>query len=738
MIMDAVYDTGIFSTKELDQINRVRHYKKVTSVGDLVGCDGRSILPEMYTPTGGESRWKFPHQQPTTADFQVWRKGLGALSRTGNKLYLSLGKFTAAPHKPDNWFINNAETDIYHRTTTGAYEHYSLTHCRRTTRFGAKFALQQMTLEHPSLDKRLTPHNWTGDEVRYHSAYPINLPQSETPTTMLDIIESQENKSLWTNLRVDGDDGGKWIYTSLMAGTLAAGHDGSYQQDLATDICAGAAVLYSTSTDQYAELTWVEKSDNKTATNYRGEILGAIATQLLIKFAVEGREVTGHRLLGIGCDNMGVVHHGNNPKRPLKEKQSQADLLRLLKHLVEHSKVRGELRHVHSHSDKHTRREDMTLAQFINVRADEIVGKALTTAIAKNRFITGVFPLEKVVIMTDGRRVSGSPKEAILELWGERVAIELFHRRKIVAKQLFPYVYWEGMHQVMRSFPVMFRTWITKHVSHFNGTNRQLSRWDGTVRNVCPNCNRNDESTTHINRCPDPGRRRVMKDSVNELRKWMDSEQTDGELTSLICRYVNHHGESTMVSLLSSTQSKYKAAAILHDTLGWSNFMEGRISVMWVDHRKNDIQGRKLRRGWDSWARGLMRRLLQMTHQQWMYRNATVHLKIKHGCTAVEHRRLLDEINLCLDIDPEDLLHEHKQLLFTNFKNLAKGPVKDKREWLAEFHAARSLARHVGRGTRVTLRTRYTQAKHPRIQLVREVAQVDSEGSQRWRRRIRI
>ena len=133
-----------------------------------------------------------------------------------------------------------------------------------------------------------------------------------------------------------------------------------------------------------------------------------------------------------------------------------------------------------------------------------------------------------------------------------------------------------------------------------------------------------------------------------------------------------------------------------------------------------------------------MRRLLQMTHQQWMYRNATVHLKIKDGCTAVEHRRLLDEINLCLDIDPEDLLHEHKQLLFTNFKNLAKGPVKDKREWLAEFHAARSLARHVGRGTRVTLRTRYTQAKHPRIQLVREVAQVDSEGSQRWRRRIRI
>jgi hypothetical protein len=380
----------------------------------------------------------------------------------------------------------------------------------------------------------------------------------------------------------------------------------------------------------------------------------------------------------------------------------------------------------------------MTLDQFINVRADEIVGKALVTAIKDNRFITSVFPLEKVVIMTDGRRVSGSPKEAILELWGERVAIELFHRRKVVAKQLFPFVYWEGMQQVMRSFPVMFRTWITKQVSHFNGTNRQLSRWDKTVRNVCPNCNCNDESTTHINRCPDPGRRRVMEDSVKELGKWMICEQTDDELTKLLCSYINRHGESTMTSLLSTPRSKYKAAATLHDMLGWSNFMEGRISVMWVEHRKEDIQRRNLRRGWDSWARGLMRRLLEMTHQQWRYRNATVHLKIKDGCTAVEHRRLLEEINQCLDSDPEELLREHKQLLFTNFKNLAKGPVKDKREWLAEFHAARSLARHVGRGTRVTIRTRYTQAKHPRIRTVREVVQVDSQGSQRWRRRIRI
>jgi len=60
-VMDAVYDTGIFSSKELEQINRVRHHKKVSSVGDLAGCDGQTIMPGMYTSIVGESRCKFPH-----------------------------------------------------------------------------------------------------------------------------------------------------------------------------------------------------------------------------------------------------------------------------------------------------------------------------------------------------------------------------------------------------------------------------------------------------------------------------------------------------------------------------------------------------------------------------------------------------------------------------------------------------------------------------------------------------
>ena len=44
-----------------------------------------------------------------------------------------------------------------------------------------------------------------------------------------------------------------------------------------------------------------------------------------------------------------------------------------------------------------------------------------------------------------------------------------------------------------------------------------------------------------------------MADSVKELGKWMTRAQTDDEITKPICSHITRHGESTMVSLLSSS-----------------------------------------------------------------------------------------------------------------------------------------------------------------------------------------
>jgi hypothetical protein len=65
----------------------------------------------------------------------------------------------------------------------------------------------------------------------------------------------------------------------------------------------------------------------------------------------------------------------------------------------------------------------------------------------------------------------GIPKNAITELWREQVAQALYDRWGVVSKENFPFVDWEGMECVLKLFPEMFRLWLTKHVSHFQGTN---------------------------------------------------------------------------------------------------------------------------------------------------------------------------------------------------------------------------------------------------------------------------
>jgi hypothetical protein len=75
-----------------------------------------------------------------------------------------------------------------------------------------------------------------------------------------------------------------------------------------------------------------------------------------------------------------------------------------------------------------------------------------------------------------------------------------------------------------------------------------------------------------------------------------------------------------------------------------------------------------------------MKRLLQITHAQWAYRNTTVHLELKKGQMAAAHKTILETMEGFLHTDPGQLLEEHRHLLFSDFVALASDPTKDELE----------------------------------------------------------
>jgi hypothetical protein len=102
-----------------------------------------------------------------------------------------------------------------------------------------------------------------------------------------------------------------------------------------------------------------------------------------------------------------------------------------------------------------------------------------------------------------------------------------------------------------------------------------------------------------------------------------------------------------------------------------------------------------------------MQQLLQLTHAQWVYRNVSVHLKVKEGRTAAARETILETMKGFLHTDPEQLLKEYRHLLFSDFAALASGPIKDKLEWISEIDSALGAASHVAWGSQHAVQTRY-------------------------------
>jgi hypothetical protein len=346
-------------------------------------------------------------------------------------------------------------------------------------------------------------------------------------------------------------DDGSWLLHALLRGSLVIVHDGSFMAQLSSQACSCAFVLYCTYTEKRAIGSFAEMSDN--ADNYRGEWLGCIGALRVLVAVLLTSSVSLESIPPVQahCDNMGVVSHNKNLTRSLPDKQAQADLIRLCREYRRRLGFPVEYHHVDGHLDKVLRWDQLSPVQRENCLMDAVAKSALLDSVVNDDYINSVFPHEPVLVKVKGQRITGSPSAAIGRAWGYKVARELFHSRKIVDRKHFKLIYWDGVEACMDKFPTMFRVWVTKHVSHFCGINRHLSRIDPSISNTCPSCGCINEDTSHVVRCPSPGRTSFYQESVSVLVKWLEEADTDPQLVYMIEEFLTGRGNQGCSTLLS-------------------------------------------------------------------------------------------------------------------------------------------------------------------------------------------
>ena len=418
--------------------------------------------------------------------------------------------------------------------------------------------------------------------------------------------------------------------------------------------------------------------------------------QLVLKAATMFKRNLSYPQANAWCDNLGVVSHGNMPRQPLSEKQAQADLARVFKQTIKDHPFRLKYNHVRAHLDKHLPLSALKEEERLNIFVDELCSEAIVRGLTEDDFIQSVFPFEEVVVMAGRNKITGSPRKALYDFWGSRTARALFNNKRIVSIYNFNLIYWGGMDRVMSRFPQQFQIWVTKQVSHFCGTNKQRHRIDSSIDHCCPSCGERNESASHITRCLEDGRSEMFRDSVDSLVRWASSQHTDPDLIQLIESYLLGRSLFPMVEFVVRG-SRYERLAQAHDKLGWDNFLEGRICVLYLELQQDYMDSHsflfRYRPSIESWARGLMSQLLQLTHRQWLYRNTYLYFTKVEGRTEVQHEQVISKVRDLMFTDPDELLPRHRRLLEIDFVKLGEGSTMGREFWVASMESAIAAAK---------------------------------------------
>ena len=555
----------------------------------------------------------------------------------------------------------------------------------QTTRHGVRYIWNCTVYgHHPGTFYASVRH--TDDmSVCLHSHAP--MPEEDRSLmTFEEALQSFGDGSLWENLHYDGD--GEWIRLGLLMGSLCIVHDGSYMEDLSEDACSAGIQIYCMITKQKLRCGVAEQSIS--ADNYRGEILGAVICQLILKAATL-RRCSPFKEVTIYCDNQGVLTHGNSPNDSLLEKQAQSDLLRHLKLLIRENPFNTKYRWVEGHAFEARGWKACNLQERLNHKADRLAKAVLISAVKSAQFINLYLPFEQITVTTDQGKATGSLVRSCTMHWGTREARVRLDKACIVSSYNFDKVWWKGLGLAMKRSPKMYRMWLTKQVAECAGTNMQLSYWDKTNQtdNRCPHCKEALEYTMHMTRCTHPGRRKMLRYSVNCLAEWMYDTFVDPIVVDMVRRYLLGQGSVLMTNCLEYDSEQYMAVATATDDLRWDSFVEGRISPLWLDIMKPILMENKsvLFLTPERWGAIFIEHLVSITHKQWIFRNSKVHFK-KDGHTEAEHERIFDKVEELMKIDPDDLLPCHKHLLEVDFHALGKGKAVGRKYWIGRMEAA--------------------------------------------------
>ncbi|KAL7526919.1 hypothetical protein ACHAXR_001711, partial [Thalassiosira sp. AJA248-18] len=137
-----------------------------------------------------------------------------------------------------------------------------------------------------------------------------------------------------------------------------------------------------------------------------------------------------------------------------------------------------------------------------------------------------------------------------------------------------------------------------------------------------------------------------------------------------------------------------RRAGNAQDKIGWRHFTEGKIAMAIRNMQEGYLIGAPTRLSIDSWIKGLIQLLLQLTHAQWIFRNITKHHSSNGSLKLAAREEVLKEVERQLELGLESLHPESQFLLEIPYDTLDDMRTDKQQYWLYAIQAARQAGQN--------------------------------------------
>lgn len=453
-----------------------------------------------------------------------------------------------------------------------------------------------------------------------------------------------------------------------------------------------------------------------SASSYRGELLGMVAIHALVTTAAEIFDLHVNKG-SVHCDNVGALSKARAHGRRVKSSLRQGDLVRAIRSMKQGMFLQLRYQYVKSHQDDITRWEELPVDQKLNVMCDTLakqaVGRGLAFEAVNRRVGPLSLPFEQAAVIVGGNKLTSDVSEPVRYLLGHLKARRFYTQPKDIqdngvnqgglgwTSARFDKVDWDSLHESLHKRPDMFRVWLSKQCMGCNATRRNMARINKEDDDVCPNCLRVRERSSHLNRCTDIGRTSLFDDGVDKLEVWLGrGGRTEPELAFWIAQVLRLRGSHQEIPW---EQISEEVRAVVQDIflIGWADFLLGRIPTSMTTLQDNYCTAFSLPNGatGSTWAKSFIYQLLQISHSQWLYRNFTLHHRTRGYLATKARLEILEKIADLADVRSTDIPEESAFLLEIDFRGLVVSTVNRQQYWVAAMQAAIKAGRRSGNPT---------------------------------------